>query len=284
MGFSASRAFSEAFRLLTGRFLMMAGIWLLFFVGIVAVFAAFGGVFLSMMRLSGAAAGGGGFVPGRSMFAGMGASVFLFYVLYFLVIFAQQIAISRASTGRPEDTFAVSLGSGLRGALPMFGVMLIYLIVGIGGGFVLSLLFAAVVAAAQSALVSLVLAIAMFVLIFYMFARLSLVLPIVGIGEIRNPISVVGTAWRLTKGHSLKIMLSWGVVLIALGLLYFLAMGLTVGLPSPGNAAAMSGSIGFFAVMVLLGLTGGLYMITLTTAFYDQLSPTSIEATAETFA
>lgn len=282
MQFSASRAFTEAFQLLGARFGMLVGIWLVFFVGIIAVIAAFGGVFFSMMQMSMGA--GGGLTPGQNPLANMGFSMVIFYILYFLVIFAQQIALSRASTGRPEDSFGVALGAGLRGALPMCGVLLIYLIAGIGGGIVVGLLFAGVFAATQSAAVSFLLGLLMLLAFFYLFARLSLVLPIVAIGEVRNPLAVIGRAWKLTAGNSVKIALTWALVLIAMTVLYFVVFMVTVGFPTPGTVPGPISSIGFIIAMIVMGLSVGLYMVTLTTALYDQLSPSSVAETAHTFA
>ena len=281
MQFSASRAFTEAFQLLGARFGMLVGIWLTFFVGIIAVIVAFGGVFFSVMQMS--LGGGGGLTPGQNPLAGMGFSVFIFYILYFLVIFAQQIALSRASTGRAEDTYGVALGAGLRGALPMLGVMLLYLIAGIGGGFVIGLIFAGLLAATQSAVVSFLLGLVTLLAFFYLFARLSLLLPIVAIDEVRNPLAAIGRAWKLTAGNSVKVALTWALVLIAMIALYSVVFLVTVGMPGPGTVANPMASIGFFIAMIVMGLTVGLYLVTLTTAIYDQLSPSSAEQTAVTF-
>ena len=281
MQFSASRAFTEAFQLLGARFGMLVGIWLTFFVGIIAVIAAFGGVFFSMMRMSLGA--GGTLTPGQNPLAGMGFSIFIFYILYFLVIFAQQIALSRASTGRADDTFAVALGAGLRGALPMLGVLLLYMIAGIGGGFVIGLIFAGLIAATQSAAVSFLLGLMMLLAFFYLFARFSLLLPIIAIDEVRNPFAAIGRAWKLTAGNSVKVALIWALVLIAMIAVYFVVFLVTVGMPGPGTLASPMASIGFFIAMIVIGLTVGLDMVTLTTAIYNQLSPSSAELTAEAF-
>lgn len=286
MQFSASRAFTEAFQLLGSRFGMLVGIWLTFFVGILALFAAFGSIFIAAFAQANIGSGTGpGIGPGRNPFAGMGFSVIVFYVLYLAVVFAQQIALSRASTGRAEDSFAVSLGAGLRGTLPMLGVMVIYLIAGIGGGVVLSLFMAGIMAATQSAGLNFLMALLMLLGFFYLFARLSLVLPVVAIDEVRNPIAAIGRAWKLTAGNSVKVALTWALVLIAITALYFFVFMITVGFPSPGTlAGGPLRSIGFIIAMIVMGLSVGLYMVTLTTALYDQLSPSSAELTAEAFA
>lgn len=286
MQFSASRAISHAFQLLGTSFGKLVAVWFTFFVGIAALLVAFGGMLMAMMRLSMVGGGGGGFVPGQNPLAGMGFSVVLFYLLYFLVIFAQQIALSRASTGRDEDTYSVALNAGLRGSLTMMGVLFVYIIAGIGGGIVVSLLMAAIVAATQSPGMSFLLGLILLFGVFYLFSRLSVVLPVIGIGEVRNPLTAISTAWRLTAGNSIKIMLLWGLTLIGAAVIYFIAMAATVGLPgavTPGTAPGAGVMFSFLAVMIVLGLSIGLYMVTLTTALYDQLSPSSIVATAEAF-
>ena len=275
MQFSASRAFSDAFQRLGARFGLLVGIWLLFFVAIIGVFAAFGGVVFTMMRQT--------MGTGSNPLPGMGFSVILIYVLYFLVSFAQKIALSRASAAREQDTFSAAIGAGLRGALPMLGVALIYLVVGIGAGIVLSLVFAGLAVATQSPAVPFVLGIAMLLGGFYLFARLSLVLPVIAIDGVRNPIAAIGKAWQLTANNSVKIALAWGLVLIAVMVLYAVAFMVTVGIPGPGILAGPTASIAPLMMMVVMGLTVGLYMVTLTTALYEQLSPSSIELTAETF-
>ena len=283
MQFSAGRAFSEAFQLLGSRFGMLVGIWLTFFIGLIAVFAMFGGALVAMIAQAGSGLSPGA-VPGSNLFAGMGASILLFYVLYLAILFAQQIALSRASTGRNEDSFAVALGAGLRGTLTMLGVMLLYMIAGIGGGIVVSLLMAGIIAATQSAGISFLLSLLLLLGFFYLFARLCLVLPLVAIEEVRNPFSAIGRAWKLTAGSSVKVALTWALVLIAVMVVYFVVFMVTVGFPSPQTlAGGPMQSIGFFIVMIVLGLSVGLYMVTLTTALYNQLSPSSAELTAEAF-
>ncbi len=274
MKFSASKAFSDAFQRLGARFGLLVGIWLIFFIAIIAAFAAFGGAIFAMVRQAGTGN------PG----AGMGLSLILFYVIYLLVLFAQQIALSRASAARDQDTFAVSIGAGLRGAIPMFGVLLIYLVAGLGLGIVLSLMMAGLVAATQSPALTFVLGLAMLLGFFYLFARLSMVLPVMAIDEVRNPFTALARAWRLTARNSVKIALTWGLVLIAMSVLYFAAFLITVGLPQPGTPAGPTASVGLLVMMVVLGLSAGLYMVTLCTAMFEQLSPSSIEQTAETFA
>lgn len=275
MQFSASRAFSDAFQRLGARFGLLVGIWLLFFVAIIGVFAAFGGIVFTMMRQT--------MGTGSNPLPGMGFSVILIYVLYFLISFAQKIALSRASAARAQDTFLAAIEAGLRGALPMLGVALIYLVVGIGIGIVMSLVFAGLAVATQSAAVPLVLGIAMLLGGFYLFARLSLVLPVIAIDGVRNPIAAIGKAWQLTANNSVKIALAWGLVLIAVMVLYVVAFMVTVGFPRPDNLAGLTSSIAPIVMMMVMGLTVGLYMVTLTTALYEQLSPSSIALTAETF-
>lgn len=275
MQFSASRAFSDAFQRLGARFGLLVGIWLLFFVAIIGVFAAFGGIVFTMMRQT--------MGTGSNPLPGMGFSVILIYVLYFLISFAQKIALSRASAARAQDTFLAAIEAGLRGALPMLGVALIYLVVGIGMGIVMSLVFAGLAVATQSAAVPLVLGIAMLLGGFYLFARLSLVLPVIAIDGVRNPIAAIGKAWQLTANNSVKIALAWGLVLIAVMVLYVVAFMVTVGFPRPDNLAGLTSSIAPIVMMMVMGLTVGLYMVTLTTALYEQLSPSSIALTAETF-
>lgn len=274
MQFSASRAYTDAFQLLGSRFGMLVGIWLMFFVAIIGLLAVFGGMLFAMMRQS---------VGGANPLGGMSGSVIVFYLLYLVIIFAQQIALSRASAGREQDTFSVALGAGLRGALPMLGVVLIYMVVGLGAGIVIGLIFAGITASTQSAVVVFILGLLMLLIAFYLFARLCLVLPIVAIEEVRNPITAIAKSWKLTANNSIKIALAWGVIIIAVFVLYGIGFMITVGMPSPGNVPGPAGSIAFFILMLVMGLTVGLYMVTLTTALYEQLSPSSIEQTAETF-
>lgn len=274
MQFSASRAFTDAFQLLGARFGMLTGIWLLFFAAIIGLLAVFGGMFFALIRQT---AGGG------SPLAGMSGSLILFYLLYLLMLFAQQIALSRASTGRAEDTFSVALGSGLRGALPMLGVLLIYVVVGTGAGLVVSLILAGIVAGTQSPAIAVVLTLLILIAAFYLFARLSLVLPLVAIEEVRNPLTAIAKAWKLTAHKSIKIALTWGLVLIAVFVLYGIGLMVTIGLPAPGNVPGPTGSIAFLILMLVMGLSAGLYMVTLTTALYEQLAPSSAELTAATF-
>ena len=175
------------------------------------------------------------------------------------------------------------------GLLAVFGGMFFALIrqtagggnplAGMGG----SLIFAGIVAGTQSAGIAIILPLLLLIAVFYLFARLSLVLPLVAIEEVRNPLTAIARAWQLTAHNSIKIALTWGLILIAVFVLYGVGLMVTIGLPAPGNVPGPTGSIAFLILMLVMGLSAGLYMITLTTALYEQLSPSSAEQTAATF-
>ena len=278
MEFSAGQAFSDAFKRLGGRFGLLFAMWLLFFVVTVAMFVAFGGAAAAMLARSTLAADAPSQVDlatSSRLGAGLGVTVVLLYLVYFLILFAQQIALSRVSTGREEDSFGVALGAGLRGTPTMFGVALIYLL----GFVVLSALSRAL--SGESAL-GVVLSLLMLIGMLYLFARLSLVLPLIAIEEMRNPFNAIAKAWRLAAGHSLKLTGLWAAVLIAAFALLFGAIAASTGFRV--GAAGPMASVALLIAVMLWWITVGLYMVTLTTALYDQLSPSSVEETADTFA
>lgn len=278
MEFSAGRAFSDAFKRLGGRFGLLVAMWLLFFVITLAMFVGFGGAVATMVARGTFAAAGVGqanLADETGLVAGVGVTVVLLYLAWFLILFAQQIALSRVSTGREEDSFGISLGAGLRGTPTMFAVALIYM-------FALGLLSALTRALENASGLAGLISLLMLLGMLYLFARLSLVLPLIAIEQMRNPFNAIAKAWKLAAGHSLKLTGLWAVVLIAALALLILAIGITTGFRT--GAAGPMAAIGLMIAVVLWWISVGLYMVTLTTALYEQLAPTSIEETAETFA
>ena len=122
MPFSASRAFSEAFDILKSRFGVLIGTALIFWVGLMVIVGVFGGTLMAGMMASAAV---GAEPDPAQMFAGMGFSGLLFYLLIYAVQFAMAIALMRLCSDRHPPSIGDAIGAGVRGVPTMFGAVIL---------------------------------------------------------------------------------------------------------------------------------------------------------------
>lgn len=270
MPFSASRAFSEAFDILKSRFGVLIGTALIFWVGLMAVMAVFSGTLMAGM-MAGVAAGTD--PDPAQMFAGMGFSIVLFYLLIYAVQFAMVIALMRLCSDRHPPSIGDAIGAGVRGMPTMFGSLILLAIVGIIAGVVFGLIFGAVSVALNSEVLSVLLAIASLVLAIYFYARLSMLTPVIAIDEERNPIRAISRSWTMTGPAVVKIALVIGlaaiVSIIAVLVLVFATIGTAAMTGQPPSAGGM---IAFVLGMLAFAVTVGLYFNTLFAAIHRQVS------------
>ncbi len=278
MNFSGSRALSEGLEILKSRFGVLIATALIFYVAMFAVMAVFGG---SLMQVAMMGAGGGD--PGQAM-AGMGLSLLLFYVLLYAVQFAMTLALMRLCSDRHAPSIGDAIGAGVRGVPTLFGAAILIGIVGLVVGLILGAIVGIIVATANSSAISLIVGLGFAVGAIYLFARMSMLVPVIAIDEERNPITAISRSWRMTDGAALKIALVYGAAIVAIIVLMFLMAGLTIGVGAMGGGAPNpAGIIGFVIGMVVVGLTVGLYMQTLVAAIHRQLSDKSVETATKTF-
>jgi hypothetical protein len=270
MPFSASRAFSEAFDILKSRFGVLIGTALIFWVGLIAIMAVFGGTLMAGVMASAAA---GTDPDPAQMFAGMGFSIVLFYLLIYAVQFAMALAMMRLCSDRHPPSIGDAIGSGVRGVPTMFGVVIILAIAGIVVGLVFGLIFGAITAALNSGALSVVLALAGFVLALYVYARLSMLTPVIAIDGERNPIRVISRSWEMTGQAAFKIVLVIGLAAVVAIVAILVLVGATIGTAAlTGQPPSPGGIIAFVIGMIAFAVTVGLYFYALIAAIHRQVS------------
>ena len=270
MPFSASRAFSEAFDILKSRFGVLIGTALIFWVGLMVIGMVFGGAMMGGVMASAAT---GTDPDPAAMFAGMGFSVVLFYLLIYAVQFAMVIALMRLCSDRHPPSIGDAIGAGVRGVPTMFGAVILLMLVGIAGGMVFGLIFGAISAGLNSGALTVLLAIASLVLMIYLYARLSMLTPVIAIEEERNPIRAISRSWTMTGPAAVKIALVIGLAAIASCLVILVLVFATMGTAAlSGQPPSPGGVIAFFLGMVAFAVTVGLYFNALFAAIHRQVS------------
>lgn len=270
MPFSASRAFSEAFDILKSRFGVLIGTALIFWVGLMVIGIVFGGAMMGGVMASAAT---GTDPDPAAMFAGMGFSVVLFYLLIYAVQFAMVIALMRLCSDRHPPSIGDAIGAGVRGVPTMFGAVILLMLVGIAGGMVFGLIFGAISAGLNSGALTVLLAIASLVLMIYLYARLSMLTPVIAIEEERNPIRAISRSWTMTGPAAVKIALVIGLAAIASCLVILVLVFATMGTAAlSGQPPSPGGMIAFFLGMVAFAVTVGLYFNALFAAIHRQVS------------
>ena len=270
MPFSASRAFSEAFDILKSRFGVLIGTALIFWVGLMVIGMVFGGAMMGGVMASAAT---GTDPDPAAMFAGMGFSVVLFYLLIYAVQFAMVIALMRLCSDRHPPSIGDAIGAGVRGVPTMFGAVILLMLVGIAGGMVFGLIFGAISAGLNSGALTVLLAIASLVLMIYLYARLSMLTPVIAIEEERNPIRAISRSWTMTGPAAVKIALVIGLAAIASCLVILVLVFATMGTAAlSGQPPSPGGMIAFFLGLVAFAVTVGLYFNALFAAIHRQVS------------
>ncbi len=286
MQFSGSRAISDTFQALKDQFGPMLGIWGIFFViqiALIGLFAMVSGAGMAMMGdINSMEALSGGFFVG----------VFVLYLVYFYLSMASSASLTAAASPLTRSGFSEALGTGFRSGLPLMGVMLLLFV----AYFVVALLFGLVVgvigavvgqdAAGLLALIIIVPGMA------YLVTKVSLVLPVVAVDGERNPITAIRSAWRMSDGATLKMVLLYlgfgAVVGILIGLLFVPMLGSVATAVAAGQEpgfAMMMGSLGYMLVgWAALGVAIALSFASLMAAIHSQLSDRSSDSVGETFA
>ena len=278
MRFSGSRALSEAFQIMLARIGPLIAVSI---IGYLAIFALSGGLMASMLPglLSGAQAG----TP-DAMLAQYGGTIILLYIVIYAVSFAQQAALCRLCSDRHAASIGGAISAGIKCVPTLFGVAILLIIALFALMLVASLGMAGVVAGTESAGLTIVLGLLMLIGFVYVFARLSMVLPVVAIDDVRNPITAIGNAWRMTGGNVLRLVLVFVLVMVVMGVLLMVLSALTLGSFNPGAVPSIGNLIGFGTLMLVFGLTVGLYFLALVAAIHRQLADTTVSAVEDTFA
>ncbi len=287
MQFSASRALSDAFGTFMRKFGPMAAVTITYIVSAIAVFAVFGGSLMAMFasRLGPQAfSGTDGGNAAAAMGAGMIGSIFLLYLVFYALQFAHQAALCRLCSSDHDASIGEAIGTGVRSVPTLLGVAVLMIIGMFGVMIALSIVMGIIAIAGQSAAISFIGGLAMLVGFIWLAARLCPILPVVANEGVRNPITAIGRAWRMTSGNAATLALLFLAVFFGMGIIIAIAFFATIGIPQPGNIPGMGSMFAFGILMLVLSLSIGLYFVALVAAIHSQLSSTSAEAISDTFA
>lgn len=278
MGFSGSRALSEAFELFKSRFGPMLAVSLLYYVLLGVVFALFGAsLFGQIMAVNGGA-------NPAAIGAGMGFGIFVLYLAIYGLQFFHQAALVRLCSDRHEPSLGEAISIGLRCVPTLFGVAILMVVALFAIVIAISLLAAGTMMGTRGGALTALVPLVLLIGLGYLAMRLSMILPVIANEDERNPITAIRRSWALTRGSAFKLFLLFVLVLIVMGVIAMVLFSLTLGFPQAGAVPAASGMIGFFIAMVLFGLSLGIYFIALIAAIHRQLASPAVTAIEETFA
>lgn len=280
MRFSGSRALSEAFQTMLARIGPLLAISV---IGYLVIFALTGGLMATVLPQMMTSMQAGEASP-AAVIAGAGFGLILFYIVIYGVSFAQQVALCRMCSDRHEPSIGGAIRAGVKSVPTLFGVAILLLIAAVAAMLVVSLAIAAVAAGSDSPGLAFVMGLLVLIGCVWLFARLSMVLPVVAIDDVRNPITAISRAWQLTRGHTLRLVLVYALMLVVMGVLLVVFSALTLGSFNPGTVPSIGNMVGFGTLMLVFGLTVGLYFMALVAAIHSQLAGASTSAVEDTFA
>lgn len=201
---------------------------------------------------------------------------------YLLAVGAVQLvgtlAILTLFTDRARPTVGEAIRRGAIGALPCLGAQLL---MGVAAGIAV-LVLAAIGGLSGSAAVAVVLVLAGMVLFVWLWARFSLVPPVVAVERIYNPIAALARSWRLTKGNAGRLLLFFFLLAVAFVIVTAIVMGLVgivLAIAFPGEIARVIVAVLSSALTALFVL----YFIAALASAHRQLAGPSGEAAARTF-
>lgn len=202
MTLGVGQILSDTFAMVRSRFWRLVGLYFVWF----AILAGFS--ILAMVVVGGGAAALAGSLEDPGALGGLGAgflvTMAIVYLGYILISSAQNAAMCTMASPLRNGDFGDAMGSGVRAALPMLGVMILLIL-----GYVVLFAIVGALAAAIGSVGAIIGYIAVFALLLWLGARIGIVLAVVPVDGVRNPIAAIGRAWNLTAGNALPIMLSF---------------------------------------------------------------------------
>lgn len=177
-----------------------------------------------------------------------------------------------------RPTVGDAITTGVKSLLPYLAAQILLVIVlAIAFGIPIGLAFAAG-GPAIGALLGIVAAIA-FV---YVMIKFSLLAPAMVIDGILNPVNALRVSWSATKGNSLRLLLFYfllGIAVIVVAAVFGLISGLFVAMLGTGSVAAMIGG----ALNGLISAAWTIMIVAVLSATYRQLTGPSAQSVSETF-
>lgn len=278
MKFDMSRAWSDAVALLSGNQKMVSVVAGVFF------FLPYLVLMLMVPDMSsGMAAGGAPGAGPADTEAAMEAALALYaenWWLFVIIAITQGIgmlALLALLTDRARPTVGEAISFGVKALLPYLGTAILTALI-----FVLAIFVPVAIASATgSPIVIGLVSIAAVVLGIYLYTKLSLTAPVIGIERILNPVKVIARSWALTKGNSLRIFLFYFLLILAFGVVS-LVIGMVVGLVF----GFMGSDIAVLGTGIFSSLINAVFVclfLAILAAIHSQLSGGSPEAVSATF-
>ena len=274
------------------RFWLMVGMGLLYF-AIYMLFGVVAGSLLggSMMAMTGAASGFDS--PGAGL-AGLGIGMILLmivmYLGYFVILFAQQCAMTELATPLRRVRFGDALTGGLKGGLTFLGIVVLGIL-----AYILFAIVSALLVGMMSLLgdVGAVLSVLLFLVILplaiYVGLRLMVIVPVVAVDRVFNPITAITRSWEITRGHVLSAFVVYLVIIgVALALLVIpivMIFGAIAGAASTGDpSAAIASAIGALLLSIPLFLLYTIASIVIVASFHAELVGPATDELEDAFA
>lgn len=289
MGLDVSRVLATSWSMFKERFWVIVGMVGVYFV--IQIMFQLIGTMVMGGSLAALGATAGGFEESDALLGGLGVGMIVFlvlyYVAYFVLLFAQQGSMMALATPLQRTDFGEALMVGLRCIVPFLLVTLL-----------LGVIYGAVALAGVGLSMALgefgVFAILLVVIpvIVWLALRLSVIIPVIAVDGTRGPIEAISRTWAMTSGKALGILVVY-LALILVAILVFAIpvllmvgplMGLAGGEPS---GAAVAGAIGGVLLGVLAFIPAYLIYSVASTAMiasiHAELTDTPANEAAETF-
>jgi hypothetical protein len=241
---------SDTFGIVKARFAQLLALWAIYFgITIALSFVLFIG--LGVIGAAGSAAlsesnllavGGGAFVV-----------IALFYIGYLVVAVAQYASMILIASPAERTTVGAALSAGWRAAPALLLLMVVLILAYLAGGVVFGL-----VGRVLGDIGGGVLALLLIPVLIWIGCRLAPLFAVEAVDGVRNPITAIGRAWDLTRGHALTIFLASLVLLVIFvvicGIALLPSIGLLRSMADPealvGAEAAGAAVSGFLLLML----------------------------------
>lgn len=275
MKFDMSAAWNEAVRLLQLNrdvVLVIAGV---FFFLPYAVFMVIMGDQMAALE---AGAGSGDADPQVAMAALMGFYGSIWWIVLLVTLFQAigMLGLLALLKGRSRPTVGEALTIGLKSVLPYLGAQILFAL-----AVVLLVSIPIAIGAAGSVGAGVIVGIFAAVALCYLFAKFSLVAPVIVIDRVANPFAALARSWRLTKGNSVRLFLFYFLLILAImvvGTVASIVVGLVLALAGPETAL-----VGNSLVAALLNAVWATLFLAVLAAAHRQLAGHPAQEVRETF-
>lgn len=294
MKLNIGRVLSTAWAMTKQRFWLLVGMWAVFF-GIQAIYFTVAGTFLLGSTMAFGAVGAGLDSP-EAILGSMSIGVILlgtiFYVGYFVILFASQAASAILGSPLESGNFGEALGKGFRSGLTLLGVTILMVILYLIFAAVYSLILVALSFLGDAA--GLVGALLFIPVGIYLALRFAVLMPVVAVERVYNPITAIRRTWEVTSGNVLGILLvtlvAIALAVVFLAIPFFVIFGaagaasLSDGDPSAALSAAAVGSILFGALLFLpLYVAYSIISVVMNSSLHAELTDADTQTLEDTF-